>query len=70
MLDNLRRGDKIITGGGIIAEIKKVDDSELSVELTDGVQVKVLRSTVQGLMSKPEPVGEGEEKPKKKGLFG
>jgi preprotein translocase subunit YajC len=57
MLDNLRRGDKVITGGGIIGTIVKLDgQDQFVVEIADDIKVKVLRSTVQGLLAKTEPV--------------
>ncbi len=46
MVEALRRGDKIITSGGIIGTIAKVDADELHVEIAKDVQVKVVRSTV------------------------
>ncbi len=57
MLAALKRGDRVITGGGILGTIAKVsaDDSELTVEIADKVKVKVLRATVSEVLSKPEP---------------
>jgi preprotein translocase subunit YajC len=55
MLSNLRRGDRVVTGGGIIGQIVKVGDDELTVEIGEGMRVKVLRSTVSSVLSKPEP---------------
>ena len=62
MLGALRRGDRVVTGGGIIGTIAKVGDDELTVEITDGVRVRVLRSTVSTVMSRPEPVRERGER--------
>jgi preprotein translocase subunit YajC len=58
LLSNLRRGDRVVTGGGIIGTVTRVvdKDDEISVEIADGVRVKVLRSTVTAVLSKPEPV--------------
>ena len=57
MLDNLRRGDRIVTGGGIIGTIIKLDGPEhLVVEIADGVKVKVMRTTIQSVAAKGEPV--------------
>lgn len=57
MLENLRRGDRVVTGGGIIGIIVKVgQDDELTVEIGDGLRVKVLRSTISALLGKGEPV--------------
>lgn len=55
MLAALRRGDRIVTGGGLIGTISKVADDELSVDIADGVRVKVVRSTVSNVLAKPEP---------------
>jgi preprotein translocase subunit YajC len=53
----LRRGDRIVTGGGIIGTIAKVvSDDELLVEIADGVRVRVMRSTVASVVAKTEPV--------------
>ncbi|NBB83790.1 MAG: preprotein translocase subunit YajC [Alphaproteobacteria bacterium] len=59
MLSNLRRGDRVVTGGGIIGQIVKVGDDELTVEIGEGMRVKVLRSTVSSVLSKPEPARGG-----------
>ncbi|MBI1272709.1 MAG: preprotein translocase subunit YajC [Alphaproteobacteria bacterium] len=56
MLNALRRGDKVVTGGGIIGSIAKLEgDDHLVIEIAEGVKVKVLRNTVQSLVAKPEP---------------
>lgn len=49
MLSNLKKGDRIVTGGGLIGKIKKAGEEELVVELAEGVDVHVLRSTVMKL---------------------
>ena len=55
MLNNLKRGDKIITSGGIIANISKVNDSrELIVEIAEGVEIKIAPGMVADLYSVPE----------------
>jgi preprotein translocase subunit YajC len=60
MLSALRRGDRVVTGGGIIGQIVKVSgDDELTVEIADGVRVKILRSTVANVLAKTEPVKSG-----------
>ena len=54
----MRRGDRIVTGGGIIATVTKiVDDNEAVVEITDGVKVRIVKSTVSDVLAKPEPAG-------------
>ena len=56
MLEALRRGDRVVTGGGIIGTITKVGaDDELVVEIAEGVRVRVLRSTINLVLAKTEP---------------
>jgi len=74
MIANVRRGDRIVTGGGIVAKVVRLEgDKELAVEIAPDVRVRVLRSTVAEVLSKSEPAerGGGEanreaEKPAKK----
>ena len=55
MLKNLRRGDKIITSGGIIGTINKVaDNRELSVEISENVEIKIAPGMVADLYSQPD----------------
>ena len=55
MLRNLRRGDKIITSGGIIGTINKVaDNRELSVEISENVEIKIAPGMVADLYSQPD----------------
>lgn len=63
MLGAVRRGDKVVTGGGIIGTVAKViSDDELQVEIAEGVKVKIARATLASVMSKTEPVKESSEK--------
>ena len=56
MVSNLRRGDNIITQGGIVGKVAKVkEDGEIEVEIADGVKVRVIKSTVATVISKTEP---------------
>jgi preprotein translocase subunit YajC len=63
MLGALRRGDRVVTGGGIIGTVAKViGDDELLVEIADGMRVRVVRSTVTTVLAKTEPVaGKGDK---------
>jgi preprotein translocase subunit YajC len=54
MIAAIRRGDTIVTSGGIIGKVTKVEEQELQVEIADGVKVKVLRSTVSEVRGKGE----------------
>jgi preprotein translocase subunit YajC len=57
MIGNIRRGDTVVTGGGLIGKVTKVqDDNELVVELADNVRVRVVKSTVVEVRAKGEPV--------------
>ncbi|CAN0583465.1 unnamed protein product [Laminaria digitata] len=56
VLANLRRGDKIVTNGGLFGTITRVpNDTELMVEIADGVKVRVLRGMVAESLSKSDP---------------
>ncbi|MEO1551497.1 MAG: preprotein translocase subunit YajC [Pseudomonadota bacterium] len=56
MVKALRRGDQVVTQGGIIGKVAKVkDDDELELEIASGVKVRVVRSTIAHVMSKTEP---------------
>ncbi len=75
MLSNLKRGDKIITSGGIIGTINKVSDNkELSVEVSDNVEIKIAPGMVADLYSiketqKKEPPKQDNNKSGLSGLF-
>ena len=57
MVAALRRGDQIVTSGGIVGRVTKVKDgeNELEVEIAPNVNVRVVRSTIQSVLSKTEP---------------
>ncbi|MGH6889896.1 MAG: preprotein translocase subunit YajC [Rhizomicrobium sp.] len=56
MLDNLRRGDTVVTAGGLVGRVSKVrDDGEIVVEISDGVQVRVVKGTLTEVRSKTAP---------------
>jgi preprotein translocase subunit YajC len=56
MVEALRRGDQVLTQGGIIGKVTKVaEDGIVEVEIADGVKVKVMKHTVAQVMSKTEP---------------
>ena len=66
----LRRGDRVVTAGGLIGTVSKVvSDTELQVEVAEGVRVRVVRSTIQDVLTKGEPAdkskgdGKGEGAP-------
>ena len=56
MLDALRRGDRVVTGGGIIGTVNRVTSpEEVEVDIAQGVRVRVLRSTITSVLAKPDP---------------
>ena len=57
IIKNIRRGDTIVSTGGIVGKVTKVtDDPEIEVEIADGVRVKVARSMIAEVRAKGEPV--------------
>ena len=60
MVKGLRRGDIVVTNGGLVGKVTKVtDDEQIEVEISDGVRVRQMRSMVSEVRSKGEPVKEG-----------
>lgn len=58
MVSAIRRGDVVVTAGGLIGKIAKVEDDEVQVDLADGVRVKVVRSTITDVRSRTEPAND------------
>ena len=59
MVDNLRRGDVVVTAGGILGKIAKAstaEDPEVLVEIADNVQVKVLKATLSDVRAKGQVI--------------
>ncbi len=57
LIKNVRRGDTIVTTGGLIAKVSKViDDGEVEAEIAEGVRVRIVRGMIQDVRSKSEPV--------------
>ncbi|WP_152045695.1 preprotein translocase subunit YajC [Aureimonas psammosilenae] len=56
MIRNIRRGDTVVTGGGIIGRVTKVlENGELEVQIAEQVKIRVLQSTVSEVRVKGEP---------------
>lgn len=61
MISQVRRGDRVLTSGGILGTVHRVDnDHEAQVEIADGVVVTILRSTIAQVIAKPEPVASAD----------
>ncbi len=57
MVKALRRGDTVVTNGGLVGKVTKVvDDDQIEVEIADGVRVRQMRSMVSEVRAKGEPV--------------
>lgn len=64
LVDAVKRGDRIVTGGGMMGTVTKVtNDNELQVEIAEGVKVKIVRGTIQEVISKTEPADKGGASP-------
>jgi preprotein translocase subunit YajC len=64
MIDNLRRGDTVVTSGGILGKIVKAsnsDDPEILVEIADNVQVRVIKATLSDVRAKTQPVEKADK---------
>ena len=56
MVSNVKRGDVVVTAGGVVGKVTKVlDDHEIMVELADNVVVKVVKATLNDVRTKPQP---------------
>ena len=59
MVNNVRRGDIVVTAGGIIGKVTKVkDDNEIEVEIAENTRIRVVKGTLADVRTKSEPVKE------------
>lgn len=58
MIGAIRRGDVVVTAGGLIGKVAKVEDNELQVDLADGMRVRVVRGTISEVRSRTEPAND------------
>ena len=56
MVAAVRRGDTVVTSGGIIGKVSKAEENEVVVEIAEGVKIRVIKSTLSEVRSKSEPV--------------
>jgi preprotein translocase subunit YajC len=62
MLGALRRGDRVVTSGGIIGTVSKItSDTEVVLEIADNVKVRVVRGTIQEVLDKTAPVAAAKD---------
>ena len=59
MVEGVRRGDQVVTAGGLIGKVVKVkDDNEIEIELAQGVKVRAVKSTLSQVLTKTEPASD------------
>ena len=58
MIANVRRGDTIVTSGGLIGKVAKVDENELQIEIAEETRVRIARGMISEVRAKGEPVKE------------
>ena len=55
MVSNLKRGDQVVTGGGIVGKVEKVyDDDKLDISISENVVIKVVKTSIQSLLVQSE----------------
>jgi len=68
MLGALRRGDRVVTGGGILGTVSKVvSPEEVEVDIASGVRVRIVRGTITSVLAKPDPAAAREAAKEKEG---
>jgi len=62
LVRNIRRGDTVVTSGGLVGKVTKVvDDDQIEFEISDGVRVRQMRQMISGVRAKGEPAKEKSE---------
>ena len=64
MIENVRRGDTVVTAGGIVGRVAKVpqkDDPEITVEIADNIQVRVIKSTLTEIRMRTQPMEKSDK---------
>ena len=62
MVENLRRGDEVVTAGGLIGKVTRIHENEITVELAEGVRVKALKQTISEVRARTEPANSNKAK--------
>ena len=63
MIDAVRRGDTVVTSGGLIGKVTKVAEQELTIELADNVRVRIMRRMIADVRGKGQPIAANDAKP-------
>jgi len=62
LVKNIRRGDTIVTNGGLVGKVTKVvDDDQIEMEVSDGVRIRQMRQMISGVRTKGEPAKDSKE---------
>jgi preprotein translocase subunit YajC len=62
LVKNIRRGDSVVTSGGLIGKVTKVvDDDQIEIEIADGVRIRQMRQMVSGVRTKGEPAKDSKD---------
>ena len=63
MVKNVRKGDTVITSGGLVGRVTKVvDDDQIEIEVADGVRIRQMRQMISDVRAKGEPVKDEDAK--------
>ncbi|CAN5116821.1 preprotein translocase subunit YajC [soil metagenome] len=63
LVKNIRRGDTVVTSGGLVGKVTKVvDEEQIEFEISDGVRVRQMRTMISGVRTKGEPAKEKADK--------
>lgn len=69
MLDGIKRGDRVVTAGGIIGVISKVDEQEVTIEVSENVEMRLVKSSISQVISKlPSKEKSDEDSPVRKAI--
>ena len=63
MIDAVKRGDTVVTSGGLVAKVIKVGEQELTIELADNVRVRIMRGMIADVRTKGAPAAANDTKP-------
>jgi preprotein translocase subunit YajC len=62
LVKNIRRGDSVVTSGGLIGKVTKVvDDEQIEIEIADGVRIRQMRQMISGVRTKGEPAKDSKD---------
>lgn len=62
LVKNIRRGDSVVTSGGLIGKVTKVvDDDQIEIEIADGVRIRQMRQMISGVRTKGEPAKDSKD---------